>query len=375
MKHATTMNVVLQEAFKTNFSVFDGYDEAVKKAQIAKFGYIETIAFQLEKNLADVNLFEIFPNNNNIITAGENEINQVLIDFNREAYFNKPDEPHKIIEMTEEQLEAVKKSFNTQFASRKRNVTDSINSHIREAQNRMRAYHENMQHAAIKRRELETMTEGDATPLIESMKKLFTDPRFTFHKFSGYNHTNDTVEFITTNNIINTHENSRAGINLRVDLGKYLIKLRLDGMRTFIYKYEENLVCDGNIHPHVSGDNNICLGNMGEIYQEAAMKCDVHGIFDAVMAVLLNYNDGDPYRSLARFSELQERNMRTAKRKAERAANGGAPSSDRRYQHVDCPECDESHEVAFLCEEDGDYMEDECPECDTMTEYEYDYEQ
>ena len=194
--------MTLNEVFKSNFSVFDNYEEAAKKEQINKFNYIETIAHQLEMDLTDVNLFDIFPNNNNIILASETEINNVLLAFNREKYFNKPDPVHEVIDMTEDQLTAIKKVYADQFAGRKRELNGNAERHMRDAANYMRRYHEHSRQASAYREQANQIKEDDATPMIDSLKKVFEDPRFKFMRFGSNRTENDTVMFQIKEDII-----------------------------------------------------------------------------------------------------------------------------------------------------------------------------
>lgn len=360
-KLATTMNVAIDEVFKSNFSIFESYDEAVKKEQISKISYIETIAHQLEKNLAGVNLFEIFPNNNNIIIADEKQINDILINFDRTAYFGKPDEVKGPFKFTDDQLKTVDELFNQQLQQRQDDLRSNIRHEVSNAEDFLRRHNSRMDNANRMRRELEALTKGDATGMIENLESLLSDPRFEFHQFySGR------IEVKIVDDIICTLKNDRAGINLRVNFGKLKFVTRLSDLCISVKPFEHNVYCDDHYHPHLASHGGICLGNMSELYNEAAENKDVFAMYNIVMDVLLNYNDNDPYVSLARFAEVSEQMQ----------PNGQRMEVDRspRYQYHTCPECENEMEIEFPSEHDSDYSgEWECGECGYMTEYEWYY--
>ena len=258
MNNNPTMRVALDEVFKTNFSVFDGYDDPVKKEQIAKLNYIETIAHQLEKNLQGVNLFDILPNNNNIILATEGEINNVLIGFNREKYFDKPEPEHVIVEMTPDQVESIEKLFLTQFERRKRDLQGQVDRAMNDAVRRMRDHQNYLRNAAEYRQQIEEIKVADSTQLITSLNQVFADKRFQFIEFRSGRMPNDSVDFLIKDDIILTHKNERAGIGLRVNLGKMKIRLMFrNGLRVNVLQHENNLMAQNFYHPHLDTEGTV----------------------------------------------------------------------------------------------------------------------
>lgn len=356
--------VVLEDLFKTNFSIFDNCAEEIKMEQINKITYIEKIAHQLERNLSNIDLLKVFPNEDNIFTMNEGEINQILIDFKREDFLSEPDPVHELVELTEEQVTTIKNVYNTSFNHRKTRIQNDINSCIHAAQRKMGDYHNHMTRASALREELSSIQESDSNPMLESINKVLADPRFEFLRFSGHNVSNDTITFLIKDDIINTHVNQRAGINLRVNLGKLVLRVRFSGGLTILVdKHSDNIISNNYFHPHISHDRTPCLGNMGEMYSECQKNNDVHGMIESIMAVLLNYNDSDPYRPLARFMEVSSQTQ----------PSGHTPvrSTDPRHQYHSCYECEDEFEIEFEPQGVSDYMEAECPNCSYITEYEY----
>ena len=353
MRQAATMRVVLNEAFKTNFSVFDTYDTAVKNQQILKFSYIEKIAHQLEKNLADVNLFDIFDNNNNIITADEGRINEILIAFDREKYFDKPDPVHEVIDLTEEQTKKIQDVFEKEFTDRKDSIQRAERDYIRRAADRMEQYQEFLRQASHSREQIKGLSLRDSAPMFDSIKKILEDERFQFEGIDGRNR----LKFAIKKDIINTNVNVKAGINTRVNLGKMRILVSfVSGLDARVYQMSDNITVEGHWHPHLNSSGSVCLGNVSEIYEEAVEQGNIHGMLDIVHAVLINYNEENPYVSLEGFAG-----------RSSQVQPSGARIEDEEIQEHSCHECDTSIEVHF---DGSDYAVHECSECGYEGEYE-----
>ena len=365
-QQAVTMRMMLDEVFKTNFSVFDNYEEAAKLEQIKKLNYIEKIAHQLEKNLTGVNLFDIFPNNNNIIMATEGEINNILCDFNREVYFEKPEEVHEIILLTEEQTKGIDAIYVKQFADRKKRLERNMNSKLDDAASNLNYHHDNLRQASDYREQIKSIQTVSSAPMIDSINKILEDDRFRLEGFHGYSYDNDTVVFKINQDIILTHVNERAGIDLRVNLGRMKIQVRFsNGFKVQVFKDENNVQSSVYYHPHLSRDGDVCLGNMQEMYNEAMETGDIHTMFNAVMAVLTNYNDSDPYRALASFVQVS----------AQVQPNGSPMTGQLRRQYHTCNECELEQQVSFSPEGESDYTEVNCDDCSNVYEAEFDYDQ
>ena len=352
--------VILDEVFKSNFSIFDTYEDVVKNDQIKTITYIELMSHELEKNLAGIDLFKVFPHINGIITSTENEINAILIDYDRSKFLTEPDPIHEVYEMTPEQIESVSNSYQTTFDGKRRELNDNIRSYLSNAQNRLRQYNSYMSELVSSRQELESLALPDATPMLENLKKVFADPRWKFKRFSN---NNSTLEFIFTDEIINTHINANAGVNLRVNLGKFGFKVKINSGFNFKITYEGDNIRVGDIyHPHVS-DNQLCLGNMSELWTEGVQSQDIFSLCNIAFQIMTNYNDSDPFSPLVNF----------AGQSAQVQPSGTTVSNDPRHQEVTCDECGHDYEVEFDPEGGSDYRTDYCPECEHEEEFEYQY--
>lgn len=55
----------------------------------------------------------------------------------------------------------------------------------------------------------------------------------------------------------------------------------------------------GNCHPHVSGSNSVCLGNMAPFYQTSISNFKFREAVKIILELLASYNSGNPYRHLS----------------------------------------------------------------------------
>jgi len=61
-----------------------------------------------------------------------------------------------------------------------------------------------------------------------------------------------------------------------------------------------NFIADGgNCHPHVSGSNSVCLGNLAPFYQTSISNFKFREAVKIILELLASYNSGNPYRHLS----------------------------------------------------------------------------
>lgn len=363
-----TLKITLDQVFKTNFSVFDSYDDDVKKEQIAKISYIETIAHQLEKDLTGINLLEILSNNNNIILANQAEINNALIEFDRAKFNNAPEiEAFVVKELNDEQKEKINKAYQRTNEERKRSFNSNIQSYIRDAERYLEEHNNYLAKVRTLRLELEAIGDVNSKPLEEAIDILMKNDKFEFLGFCD-----NSIEFAVRKNIICTYKNERTKVDLRVDFGILKLRLNLSSLRMKCYKHKDNIQVRDGYHPHISSSGDICLGNMSELFIESRDNLDINQMFEVVFQVLTNYNDDDPYINLADYAENSRQvqpNGMNMRRNSQRSQSSGAT----RGQVHECPHCEYENEVEFLAEGDSDYAEHECSHCGAVEEYEYFY--
>lgn len=347
-----TMNVAINELFKTSFSLFKDYDEKVRKEQIGKVNYIETIASQLGVNLTDVNLFDIILNNNNILLANESQINQSLMGFNREKYFDKI-ESEKVLEtLSNTTRELLTKMSADGFNRQKRQLERDIEDNRYQADRKLSAYNEYMSNMRGYREQLSQLAFKPDETIIPMFESIMNDSRFNFKRVGGYSSTDDSMVFETTKDNIITYKNERAGLNYRVNLGTFKFRLTFNqGVRFCITSNRDNVFIGESIHPHVSSSGDLCLGNMQELFNEAMENRNYLEVFNIAMQVLENYNDSDPYINIQRYAAISGQIQPDGEIAETMVIRGD----------ISCYECGET--VQFETDSHDEYVHEECEDC------------
>ena len=343
--------LVLSDLFKTNFEMFSGLEDTVRKSQINKLNYIDTIARQLEKDVSKANLLEFISHENGIITASNVEINKALV-----GYDTKDREKGAFVispEIVEKLASINNKSSRDRIAHMKREVHSKTEDMVASQER----YKETMLFRAKLMRDIESITLCDNEPFSDMLKKIQEENKFIILSIEDTKFT-----FTNTENIVCTYKNDAAGIDLRVDLGKFLFSIKADTFSLSIDEYKDNTTVHGRVHPHISSSD-LCLGNMSEIFTEASDKRDLLGILNTTYAILTTYNNDDPYDPLYKYAIKSGQVQPNGEIMGEDSGDGSVCVET---HSIYCDECD----THFDDEVEGDYFSGYCPECDNFIETE-----
>lgn len=360
MNQQTTMVMTLDGIFKTNFSIFDDYESSARLEQIEILNYIEMMARSLEKNLTDINLFKLFKNNNNVILSNKREIDNILLEFNREEFLTVPDEIYEVVTLTDDQLENISKLGLIDYESRLSKLKCDEQRALNESNSLLERSNIKLRDAIGYRNESSIMVKPDTSSIQKKINDLLMDSRFVFKNIDS-----TSICFIIRDDVIITHKNEAASIDLRVNLGKIGMSFKFSGGLKFkLFAEKDNIKANVYYHPHISCSGDLCTGNMRELFTEAMRDHNFLDIANIAMQVLTNYNDGDPYANILDFAHNSEQMQ----------PNGASINSDDmvdRQQYQDCPNC--GHEVSIDFSAINDYSEVECDDCGEYHEYEYTY--
>lgn len=344
----------LEEIFKSNFSLFDSCAVDIRAEQIKKINFIEVMERDLEKNLKDVNLFDIIKNEDKLFTATDPEIIDALIAFDRGKYFVTEEIKREDVVLSDDQIKVIEKAYKDNMQTAIVNLERNIESNLDYAISSLTDHQNYMRQVSESRNKIEQLGPVDYLPFVKMInEKVLIDPKYSFSGFW-----NGQMEFTINEDIICTHKNSRAGIDIRVNLGRMKFRLSYsNGIGLEVHKHKDNITSSGYYHPHISSGN-ICLGNMNDLFNEAMEKKDIHQMFEITRSILLTYNDGDPYRALHYFASAS----------GQIQPNGESSHEEDHYETHSCYECESDIEVVF--EEGNTYENVECAECGYENEFE-----
>lgn len=167
---------------------------------------------------------------------------------------------------------------------------------------------------------LHHMTQAkDYSNLAKQIMIICNEGFWTFKGIKKHEHDDNKffLQFYTTNDVILSDINPRAGLNLRMNVGKFLLEIsaRLNDMNMpyisrssyWIYPYENNhLIGDLSsdrkiIHPYVNEDS-LCEGNSYRAIKQARINNDLPMMMRVIFATLSHYSSaGGPWRTLNDF--------------------------------------------------------------------------
>ena len=151
-----------------------------------------------------------------------------------------------------------------------------------------------------------------------------------------------TIHMKTRNDVVCTHRNPSAGIDISVNLGKFKASFSMQNANLLVFGCGDNVETGGYKHPHLSYNGRVCWGNGQETANKACANMQLVQLFTLLSSVLVNYNSGNPYRSLEELQTAsmssEERETRDRMYQAERDRVEAERAAER--ANAMCPECD-----------------------------------
>ena len=196
-------------------------------------------------------------------------------------------------EFFKERASSLKKGFiETQRAAKKRALEDHLD--LATGASRDQASH--LAQAAAIRREL-LASQGKVPDVLGSIRQVLDDG---FWKITGINRSERTVSFLSSSDIIMTHQNEDAGTNLRVNFGAFGVRVFL-GDCSFRVSSSTGPHIRGYSHPHIGSDGRPCWGDAHALVSQYLMDFNFAPVFRLLHSLLTTYNDGNPYVPLSHF--------------------------------------------------------------------------
>lgn len=152
-------------------------------------------------------------------------------------------------------------------------------------------------------RALERAEQGDVPNLAENLEAALKEQ--SFFKFVGIE--SDYLRFETVADTILIEKNPAAGLDLRVNVGTFVLYIGLNGLTPSIEPLENNIRYNHVFHPHVSNEGDICFGKAQARVLTARAEGDFKTILQMVAHILSSYSpEGGPYVSLQSFHAVSQ---------------------------------------------------------------------
>lgn len=276
-----------------------GSENRQKHIQVVQ--YIMTLAASTDADISEWNIYEIFgTGRGNTLYLDRRNINQRFLTKLKEVESSSPQEVQGANLPDLAQLQA---EVNDQL---RRALLTNIENFKRQQQEMLRQagqyYERFMQHvvgASSVEKNIMSLTKRNLD-IAEQIRGIVEGNFWVFDRIES----NRYLFFVTRNDIINSHINRNLGINIRVNLGKYEVKIDLQNPNIWVLPKSGNTrVRENIIHPHVA--DVICWGNAANTVGEKLSKFDFVSVMRLLANLLMDYNDENPYASLYSFQTQQ----------------------------------------------------------------------
>lgn len=121
-----------------------------------------------------------------------------------------------------------------------------------------------------------------------------------FYKWAGLD-ANGRLNFETVGDLILSHQNKAALIDMSVNLGRFKIIADAFTLQVWVKPLERNIVLYGKVHPHVNNSGEICWGTLSDLFKRAAKNGDFVSVMNAVRDLITSYNHDNPYVALVSY--------------------------------------------------------------------------
>ena len=121
--------------------------------------------------------------------------------------------------------------------------------------------------------------------------------------FYRYHHHDKTRIFYTTEEVLIQEVKPKAKLDIRVNLGQFLVAQSLETSNIFVSCHKDNTVIgrNGIIHPHIRGAS-ICWGSAANQSQKLIVTRDFSGVMALLQSLLQSYGTS-PYGTIQQFHQ------------------------------------------------------------------------
>lgn len=291
---------------KTNYNkVFIRQSEENKNANMTTLNYIETLAKTAGFNIAAWDIATIFKDPSNKKQSLELIKDRAIIN---KIFFEKMNEIKANPNQVGESISLLLKTNLEKIAKQRREVSAKrIEQDIKNEQNYIDDYCRGLSDRIARvvkyRKEMAELNGTNADDkVISDLKDVLTGNFFEFLEAKD-----NTLTFITKNDIYNTYVKPSANLNLNVNLGKFKVVLNMNNMELAVLPHQNNTMINGFYHPHVSERGRICWGNVSSRAASLLTKMDIKNTLLLLATLLTTYNEEAPYIALGTIKVEQDR--------------------------------------------------------------------
>lgn len=291
----------LKEIYEQKFNCFSSEaDHEIRKAQVDAVLYIERMASITNTDISQWDIFDVFKN-----PSKDFFLDRPLVtdraDINKRMLARESQDKRGVPDLLRQLDEDVCKNIREHLTLEKMRISDAARVGIRDchrsASQYKKQYEDSMRLAWEKKlflAEINNETDLSFTSKINDVLKK------GFWEFHDYNY--QKMRLKTRMEVILTHKNEAAGIDLRVNFGKFIAEVNYGKLRILVLPWEKNLSSRGYYHPYISNGGDICWGNMSYAADDLYKSGDIPGLLELLGSLLVTYSpDATPYEGLENF--------------------------------------------------------------------------
>ena len=289
----------LRETVRSGYKVFSRMQADKKKAHVEAIQYIELLANQTNTKMEPWDLLAVFgTGKGNELHTDKKEINQRFFKKCEEIKNKTPAEVFALEQRVSEKIDQLTRDLADREKNRLQRDYDSL---VRSASTSFDAGTQYLVRAAETKRKMDTF-ERRESPVPAQLTEVLGENFWDFHQLTG-----NFIELVTKNDTILTYKNPSAGIDLRVNMGKFLVSIDLTTFSLKVIRYTDNVYLNGYYHPHVNTGGGVCWGSAAITVTEKLPRGEIKDVLMLLASVLTNYNNDNPYVALNSFKAEAER--------------------------------------------------------------------
>lgn len=315
------------------YKIFGRQSDKGRQQNIKAIQYIETLAFQNGVNISLWNLKDLFgakAEGHTYITE-RNEINKIFFEALEKSKSDGSDD--KWMErLTSTILPTIERSFKEKNTTHIEQLKDERRQYQRNYYEKTRQAQDYIVAAwgtykKIQKAEAKKKPEKELMDQIVLVAKSIP---WSFHDFDG-----NFISFISRTDYIVTEKTAAAGIDHRVNFGRFKVLIEVRTLNLQVLPFEKNLNISGVIHPHVGANGIPCYGNHNATMGDYQATGKLHAMMDFLHCLLGSYSPDNPHVALVSFQAIapqdrpgggdatDEQKVQTAQEMAKEAESGG----------------------------------------------------
>lgn len=187
------------------------------------------------------------------------------------------------------------------------NARSNMDYAYAQAHEHMKRFNEKMREASNQRAIADKIEGNKGKCVTTEVSKILQIPFYTNHTIPD---NGSWLKMETANEIILTEVNPKAGIDRRINMGKYKVMIELFSNEVRVDYHSNNLQSRGHIHPYISGSGNVCWGTASDAVHKMQKNRESAEILNLLSSLLSTYSpDSNPYQRLMDFEEPNRRRV------------------------------------------------------------------